>query len=248
MREPLAAKPKLSIIIPIYNEELLLPEVLRLVRAVPWEDKEIILVNDCSTDRTEAILEAEKERPDTIVLTHKINQGKGAAIRTGLRYFTGDIVIIQDADMEYDPAEIVRVVEPIARGEALVCYGSRFLGVVKNMRLANRAANWMLAKLVSLLFWRRITDEATAYKAFHRSIIERIPLECHGFEFCPEITSKVLKIGCEIKEVPVTFKARTFAEGKKIGWPDFIVAVWTIVKVRFFWSRKKAAPPVEMKG
>jgi glycosyltransferase involved in cell wall biosynthesis len=237
--------PKLSIIVPIYNEEELLPEVLKHVRSIPWENKEIILVNDCSTDTTEQILEPEKHKPGTIVLKHERNMGKGAAIRTGLHYFTGDIVIIQDADMEYNPQEIVHVIEPIVRGEAQVSYGSRFLGSVKDMRLPNRVANKILALTVSLLYGKKITDEATAYKAFHRSVIERIPLECHGFEFCPEVTSKILKLGYDIHEIPVTFKARTFAEGKKIGWRDFIVAMWTIMKVRLFWSRKKATPPIK---
>lgn len=237
-------QPKLSIIIPIYNEEKLLPEVLQLIRSIEWDNREIVLVNDCSTDTTQAILEPEKKEPDTVVLTHSENLGKGAAIRTGLRHVTGDIVIIQDADMEYDPREIVHVVQPIAEGKILVCYGSRFMGSVKDMRLPNRVANWILAKMVSLLYGQRITDEATAYKAFHRSVIDRIPLECHGFEFCPEVTSKVLKLGYFIHEVPVTFRARTAAEGKKIGWRDFIIAIWTLMRVRFFWSTKKATPPI----
>lgn len=248
MTEPLQDKiggtPKLSIIIPIYNEEKLLPEVLRRIRSIEWANREIILVNDCSTDTTQAILEPEKNQPDTIVLAHSENLGKGAAIRTGLRHVTGDIVIIQDADLEYDPSDILRVIEPIAQGKTQVCYGSRFLGSVKNMRLPNRVANWILARLVSLLFGQRITDEATAYKAFHCSAIDRIPLECHGFEFCPEVTSKIMKLGYRILEVPVSFKARTVAEGKKIGWRDFIIAVWTILIVRLFWSTKKATPPV----
>ncbi|MBN2327319.1 MAG: glycosyltransferase family 2 protein [Candidatus Omnitrophica bacterium] len=243
-RDIMDIQPKLSIIIPIYNEERLLPEVLQRIRSLEWANREIILVNDCSTDTTEAILEPEKKKSDTVVLTHSENLGKGAAIRTGLRYVTGDIVIIQDADMEYDPAEIVRVIEPIAQGEVKVCFGSRFMGSVKDMRLPNRVGNWLLAQMVSWLFGQRITDEATAYKAFHRSVIDRIPLECHGFEFCPEVTSKVLKLRYKILEVPVTFKARTVAEGKKIGWRDFIVAVWTILKVRLFWSPKKATPAI----
>jgi dolichol-phosphate mannosyltransferase len=237
-------QPKLSIIIPIYNEEKLLPEVLRRVRALEWSNMELILVNDCSTDTTHAILEPEKSELNTIVLTHSHNLGKGAAIRTGLRHVTGDIVIVQDADLEYDPSEIIPVIQPIVEGKALVSFGSRFLGNVEDMRLPNRVANWLLAKMVSILFWQKITDEATAYKAFHRKVIDRIPLECHGFEFCPEVTSKIMKLGYKIVEVPVNFKARTFEEGKKIGWRDFIVAVWTILSVRFFWSKKKATPTI----
>lgn len=237
-------QPKLSIIIPIYNEEDFLPEVMRRVRALEWENKEIILVNDCSTDQTCKILDDEKLNQNTIVLTHDINMGKGAAIRTGLLEATGDIVIVQDADLEYNPEEILPVIEPIVRGEALVSYGSRFMGSVEAMRLQNRVANWILAKTVSWLFFHTITDEATAYKAFHRTVIERIPLECHGFEFCPEVTAKILKLGYKIHEVPVHFTARTVAEGKKIGWKDFFTAMWTLIKVRLFWNTKHAKPSV----
>ncbi len=225
--------PKLSIIIPIYNEERLLPEVLRRVRAISWPEKELVLVDDCSSDGTVQILEAEENKPDTIVLRHERNRGKGAAIRTGLERFTGDIAIIQDADMEYNPDEIPSVIEPIVRGETDVAYGSRFLGEVRHMRFPNRVANWLLARLVSLLFGHRITDEATAYKAFRKEVIKSIPLSCEGFEFCPEVTAKVLKRGHRIIESPVTFSARTFEEGKKIGWRDFFVAVWMLLRVRF---------------
>ncbi len=237
-------QPKLSIIIPIYNEEEFLPEVMRRVRALQWQNKEILLVNDCSTDHTYKILDGEKLQHDTIVLTHAVNMGKGAAIRTGLLEATGDIVIVQDADLEYNPEEILPVIEPIVRGDALVSYGSRFMGSVRDMRMQNRVANWILAKTVSWLFFQRITDEATAYKAFHKTVIDRIPLECHGFEFCPEVTAKILKLGYRIHEVPVNFTARTIAEGKKIGWPDFFVAMWTLIKVRLFWSTKHAKPAV----
>jgi dolichol-phosphate mannosyltransferase len=235
MTNSITQRVRLSIIIPIYNEEVLLPEVLKRVRALEWENKELILVNDCSTDQTEAILEPEKNKPNTIVVKHQENRGKGAAIRSGLLHFTGEIVIIQDADMEYDPNDIIEVAVPIANGETKVCYGSRFLGSVQNMRLQNRIANYVLAKLVSILFFHKITDEATAYKAFHRQVINQVPLQCQGFEFCPEITSKVLKMGYSIKEVPVNFNARSVAEGKKIGWRDFFIAVWMMLKVKFHW-------------
>jgi len=223
---------KVSIIMPIYNEVALLPVVLQHVRALPL-DKELVLVDDHSTDGTVEILGAEAEKPNTRVLYHDRNQGKGAAIRTGLRHATGDIVIIQDADMEYEPSEIVSVVQPIIEGRTRVCFGSRFRGKIVGMKLPNRVANHILAWLVTLLYGWRITDEATAYKAFRRDVIEKINLTCMRFEFCPEVTAKVLRMGERILEVPVSYRARDFEAGKKIGWRDFFVAVWTLIRNRF---------------
>ncbi|MCX7918027.1 MAG: glycosyltransferase family 2 protein [bacterium] len=224
---------KLSIVIPIYNEEALLPTVLERVRKLPL-DKELILVDDCSSDRTWQILQEQKAKfpADTVILRHEKNQGKGASIRTGLAHVTGDIVIIQDADLEYNPEDIPAVIQPIVEGKVKVAYGSRFLGSIKKMRLPNRIANYLLAWLVSLLYGQRITDEATAYKAFTTDVIKQIPLTCTRFEFCPEVTAKVLKRGYKIIETPVSFEARTFEEGKKIGWRDFIVAVYILLKYR----------------
>lgn len=223
---------RVSIIMPIYNEVELLAAVLRDVRAIPL-DKELVLVDDHSTDGTVEILRAEAQKPDTIVLYHDHNQGKGAAIRTGLRHATGDVVIIQDADMEYDPSEIPAVVQPILEGRTRVAYGSRFRGTIIGMKLPNRIANHILAWMVTILYGQRITDEATAYKAFRREVIEKIDLTCKRFEFCPEVTAKVLRRGEKIIEVPVTYRARNFEAGKKIGWRDFFVAVWTLLKNRF---------------
>lgn len=223
---------KLSIIIPIYNEVELIQTVLENVRSIPI-DKELILVDDHSVDGTVEILKAEEGKGDTKVLYHTENMGKGAAIRTGLRHFTGDIVIIQDADLEYNPAEIVDVIQPIIDGKTNVAYGSRFLGQVKGMRLPNFVANKILAFLTTVLFGQKITDEATAYKAFTKDVIGSIQLHCKRFEFCPEVTARVLRRGEKIIEVPVTFNARTFEQGKKIGWRDFIVAVYTLFKYRF---------------
>lgn len=222
---------KLSIIIPIYNEEKLLPEVLKRVRALEL-DKELILVDDCSHDGTRDILAEEEKHPDTKVLYHERNIGKGGAIRTGLEHFTGDIVIIQDADLEYRPEEIPGIIKYIENGEEEIVYGSRFMGSVKGMRLPNRVANWLLPQIVKILYGQKLTDEATAYKAFRAHIIREVDLECTGFEFCPEITAKVIRKGYKIKEVPITFVARTFCEGKKIGWRDFIIAVKTLWKYR----------------
>ena len=223
---------KISFVMPIYNEEELLERVLERVRALPL-DKELILVDDCSADRTPEILAKQKaEHNDTVVLRHRRNRGKGAAIRTGIEHAMGDIVIIHDADLEYRPEEVPDVLAPIIEGRTNVAYGSRFRGTVKGMRFANRVANHLLAWIATILYGQRITDEATAYKAFRREIIQAMPLTCKRFEFCPEVTAKVLKSGERIVEVPVTYVARTFEEGKKIGWRDFFVALWTLIRYR----------------
>lgn len=206
--------------------------MLEHVRALPIR-KELILVDDFSRDGTRDILKHEEQKDDTRVLYHTVNQGKGAAIVSGLKAATGDIVIIQDADMEYDPQDILKVVKPIMEGETNVAYGSRFLGKVTGMRFPNRVANWLLAWMVSLLYGQRITDEATAYKAFRQDVIRGVDLTCKRFEFCPEVTAKVLRKGEKIIEVPVVYRARTFEEGKKIGYKDFMTAVWTLLRNRF---------------
>lgn len=226
---------KLSIIVPIYNERELLPRVLEKVRAVDMGmESELILVDDCSKDGTREWLKAnEVGRAGTKVLFHKRNRGKGRAIRTGLRQATGDIIIVQDADLEYEPSEIPSIVRPIVEGRCHVTYGSRFLGrTPTGMRLPNYVANRILALMVAVLFGQVITDEATAYKAFRTEVIRSIPLRCERFEFCPEVTAKVLMRGFRIHEVPATFFARTFEEGKKIGWRDFIEAVDTMIRCR----------------
>jgi len=220
-----------SIIIPIYNERELLPVVLEHVRALPLR-MELILVDDFSKDGTREFLGAEQDKLGTKVLYHDRNRGKGAAIVTGLKAASGDVVIVQDADMEYEPKDIVKVLEPIFVGTTRVSYGSRFLGRVEGMRLPNRIANWLLAWMVTILYGQRITDEATAYKAFRREVIHNISLECQRFEFCPEVTAKVLRAGEKIVEVPVSYRARTFEQGKKIGYKDFFVAVKTLLKYR----------------
>lgn len=224
--------PLVTIVIPIFNEVELIERVLQRVRALPFQ-KELILVDDCSVDGTDKILEGEKKKPGTTVLRHDRNRGKGAAIRTGLAVSKGDIVLIQDADLEYNPEEIPALLVPLNEGRTNVVYGSRFKGRVRNMRLANRTANFLLAWLTTILYGQRITDEATAYKIFRGDLIRAIDLRCNRFEFCPEVTAKVLRRGERILELPVTFEARTFEEGKKIGWKDFVQAVWTLLKYRF---------------
>lgn len=237
----MTTQPRLSIIIPIYNEEPQLEEVLERVYAIAYEPKEVILVDDFSSDGTRQILDRYRSRPDTVVIFHDRNHGKGFAIRTGLLAVTGEIIIIQDADLEYDPEEIPGVVEPIIQGQTEVCYGSRFLGGLERMAIPNRVANWLLAQAVSWLFWVKVSDEATAYKAFRREVLEGMKLTCEGFEFCPEVTAKVLRLGYSIQEVPVHFRARTVWEGKKIGWPDFFTALSTLLRWRF-------APLTEITG
>jgi glycosyltransferase involved in cell wall biosynthesis len=224
---------KISFIVPIRNEEDLLETVLARVRALPIE-KELVLVDDGSTDRTPEILAREALKPDTIVLRHEVNLGKGMGIRTGLAHATGDIVIVQDADLEYSPEEVPAVVQPIIEGRSNASYGSRFLGRITKMRPANYIANRFLSFLVSALYGQKLTDLETAYKAFRRELVQSIELTCRRFEFDPEVTAKVLRRGEKISEVPISYNARTFEEGKKIGWRDFFIAIWTLVKFRFF--------------
>ena len=200
--------------------------MLQEVRKLPL-NMELVLVDDFSKDGTREILKAEESKPRTHVIYHDRNRGKGAAIVSGLKAAKGDVVIIQDADMEYVPTDILRVVGPILQNKTRVCYGSRFLGEVIGMRLPNRVANWILAQMVSVLYGQRITDEATAYKAFRREVIQDVHLTCQRFEFCPEVTAKVRRMGEPILEVPITYRARTFEDGKKIGYKDFITAVRT---------------------
>lgn len=218
---------------PVYNERDHIEEVLRRVRTMEYEPKELVLVDDFSGDGTREYLRTQESAPATKVLYHDRNRGKGAAIRTGLEHVTGDVVMIQDADLEYRPEEIPKVIGPILRGETEVAYGSRFMGEIRKMRVQNRVANWILARTVSILYGQHLTDEATAYKAFRREVLDGIRLRCLRFEFCPEVTAKVMRKGYRIVEVPVSYTARRYQEGKKIGWRDFFVAMYILMKYRF---------------
>lgn len=234
---------KLSVIIPVYNERDTIEATLDRVRQSPVE-KEIIVVDDSSTDGTREYLQSLSASPPLPLspspplpirlVLHDHNMGKGMAIRTGLEHVTGDIVIIQDADLEYFPSDYAAMIAPIESGEADVVYGSRFMSGRPNMRLPNYVANRVLAIAASVLFRARITDEATCYKAFRADLITRIPLTCRRFEFCPEVTAKLLRRGIRIKEVPIRYEARTVEQGKKIGWWDGVVALWTLLKYRLF--------------
>jgi len=228
---------KLSIIVPVYNEEMHIERVLEWIIATPLPEgveKEIIVVNDGSTDRTEEIVQGVASLfREVEVHTFDSNQGKGSAIREGLKHATGDIILTQDGDLEYDPHDYSRLIQPILDRRADVVYGSRFLGSPRGMHLINLVANKVLVHLANLLYRAQITDEATAYKAFRKEALSEIELKCVRFEFCPEVTAKLCKRGHKILEVPVTYDGRSTAQGKKIGWRDGLEAIWTLLKYRF---------------
>lgn len=223
--------PKLSVVIPVYNEKESLLEIIRRVQAVPIE-KEIILVDDFSTDGTRDVLR-DLERREFKVLYHEKNQGKGAALRTGFHRATGDFVIVQDADLEYDPNDYAKLLQPILDGRADVVYGSRFSGQRKNMTSLHTLGNLFLTGVTNLFYRTSITDMETCYKLFRRETIQGIRIECNRFNFEPEVTAKLLKRGLRIVEVPISYSGRSASEGKKITWKDGFSAVWTLIKYRF---------------
>lgn len=226
---------RLSVLIPVHNEEDTIDEVIRRVRAVDLGevDSELVIVDDASTDGTGSRLASYRGQPDTVVLSHAANRGKGAAIRTGLERVTGDIVVIQDADLEYDPEDFPRLIRPIVDGEADAVYGSRFKGSHENMAFINWVANKVLAWSATVLFAHRVTDEATCYKAFRSDLLRSFDLTCERFEFCPEVTAKTLRGGYRLVEVPIEYRARSVEAGKKIRARDGLEALWTLVRFRF---------------
>ena len=222
----------LTVVIPCYNEKDNIRAIVDKVLASPVEKKEIIIVDDLSTDGTREILAGEIKPLVNRIVYHKSNQGKGGALRTGFRFATGDVVIVQDADLEYDPAEYPRVVLPVVRGECDVCYGSRFLGQAAKGYVANRLANKFLTRLSNLFTRLKLTDMETCYKVFRRDIIQSIDIKEKRFGFEPEITAKLAKKRVRIKEVPISYHPRTNAEGKKIGFRDGLRAIYCILKYR----------------
>lgn len=222
----------LSIVIPCYNEESTIEIIVDKVLASPVSQKEIIIVDDCSKDGTRKILE-EKIRPKVAqIIYHEQNGGKGAALRTGFQAATGDVVIIQDADLEYDPGEYPQVTAPIFEGRADVVYGSRFKNNKMKGYLANRMANWFLTRCSNLFTHLKCTDMETCYKAFRREIIQSVEIKEQRFGFEPEITAKIARKKVRFMEVPISYYPRTNEEGKKIGFKDGLRAVYCIWKYR----------------
>ncbi|MBQ1533339.1 MAG: glycosyltransferase family 2 protein, partial [Erysipelotrichaceae bacterium] len=217
---------------PCYNEENSILDLVKKVLESPVENKEIIVVDDCSKDNTRVILEKDVKPLVSQIVYHDVNKGKGAALRTGFAHATGDAVIVQDADLEYDPNEYPLVVEKIFNGEAEVVYGSRYLNQKRKGYLANRVANWFLTTLSNLFTGEKLTDMETCYKCFKREVIQSIDLKEDRFGFEPEVTAKIAKKGIKIKEVPISYYPRTNEEGKKIGFKDGLRAIYCILKYR----------------
>lgn len=236
---------KLSIVIPCYNEAATIEALLRAVRNSPVPHQEIIVVDDCSSDGTrDLLLGALRSQIDQLLL-HDRNQGKGAALRSGFKAATGDVVVVQDADLEYDPQEYSILMEPIVRNRADVVFGSRFMGgqphrVVYFWHYVGNRALTLLSNMCTNV---NLTDMETCYKMFRREIIQAIEIEEDRFGFEPEITAKVAAMGCRIYEVGISYYGRTYAEGKKIGWRDGFRAIYAILRYNFRSPRRTAPAP-----
>jgi glycosyltransferase involved in cell wall biosynthesis len=226
---------KLSIVVPVFNERNTLVEILRRMRAVELPDgieREIIVVDDGSSDGTRDVLNQLGDSTVRVVM-HEMNRGKGAALRTGFAHATGEYVLVQDADLEYDPEDWPRMLNPVLRGKARVVYGSRFTGERRNMLLLHWIGNRFLSMTTNVLYNTTLSDMETCYKLIERDLVESMRLHSNRFDIEPEITAKILKRGIRIYEVPISYSGREFDEGKKITWRDGFSALWTLVKYRF---------------
>jgi dolichol-phosphate mannosyltransferase len=225
---------KVSVIMPVFNEEKTLMTILDRVQAVPI-DKEIIIVDDCSVDSTRRLLSTIRSE-NVRVFFHEKNMGKCAAVRTALPHVTGDIVIIQDGDLEYDPADYPRLVQPILDGQTNVVYGSR---VLAHSPISYRRYNWgakFITWVANLLYGLHLTDLYTCYKVIRTDVMLSLDLRCRGFEFCPEVTAKLSRLGHRIVEVPISYNPRPFEDGKKIRGVDGLIGLWTLWRYRF-WKK-----------
>ena len=221
---------RLSIVIPVYNEQETIARVLSRVAALPLA-KEIIVIDDCSTDNTRQVLRSLDRVRDLDVIHKPHNEGKGAALRTGFRRASGDVIVVQDADLEYDPRDIVRLVRPIAEGQADVVYGSRFLDREPQDRsVVHRMGNRLLTWASNVTTGLAITDMETCYKAFRREVLRGMEIQQNRFGFEPEVTAKLARRKCRFAEVPITYAARSYAQGKKIGMRDLFNAFWCIAR------------------
>jgi glycosyltransferase involved in cell wall biosynthesis len=225
----------LSVVIPCYNEVTTLEDVVAAVRAAPVKT-EIVLVDDASSDGTRELIREKLEDRVERVVYHEVNQGKGAALRSGFAVVTGDVVVVQDADLEYDPAEFPKLLQPFVQRDADVVYGSRFIGSDSHRVLYywHSLGNWGLTTLSNMMTNLNLTDMEVCYKLFRREVLEQITVEEDRFGIEPEITAKVSKLGCRIYEVGISYSGRTYAEGKKIGWRDGVRAIWCILKYNLF--------------
>jgi len=233
MNSTLSGKLGISVVIPVYNEINTIKELINRVKRVAL-DKEIIIVDDGSDDGTREYLESIKNDTELKVLLHKRNRGKGDALKTGFQCARGNIIIIQDADLEYDPEEYSKLIAPILKGDADVVYGSRFLGGPHRVHLfSHYLGNKLLTFCTNLLYDVNLDDMETCYKAFRRDVLKGIKLKSNGFDFEPEFSAKVCKGKFRIYETPISYSGRDYEQGKKITWQDGIIALWTLLKYRF---------------
>ena len=239
---------KLSVVMPVYNEINTIAEIVRRVRSVHLNvpagygarngsvvkfELELVIVDDESTDGTREVLRAMENDPGTIILLHEQNQGKGGAVRTGLHHATGDVLVIQDADLEYDPRDYLALLQPIIEGRSKVVYGSRFRGgPTKTMFFWHMLGNRFLTLVTNVLYNTILSDMETGYKVFTRDVAEQLDLRASGWGFDPEITAQILKRGYRIYEVPISYTGREFEEGKKISWRDGLTVLWTLLRCR----------------